>query len=345
MNKAKKDTNASTIERGFHYQDMVGLIEFLDNIEQATAVNVEGKDDIDLYFEDGQKYYYQAKETVNPYSKNMSQEFGKALTTLNEDIKDERTNKLIYVSNSTQPLGDAKGSVQFMPSYAFYSYKQLEPRLQEKIQKLLDKRKDLSNIGKNIDKLYIMKISYEGADDQTKFRELNDRVERFTEKIKLVGYKRELTNEWQQMITRSTEEEKKTVKKEEFYSHTMVTIMYSNKTSSKDFYDFLETFDVAYDNEVYIKEQYEELVDKLYSDFDKVNIICEAYLNFLRTNADLKRSQRFEKFVNEYTPVLKKDMGIKSKKDDDVVKFLIWITIKSQGCAEDIKDVINYEID
>ena len=52
------NTNASAIQRGFHYQDMVGLIEFLDNIENVKAVNVEGEDDIDLIFENDRIYFY-----------------------------------------------------------------------------------------------------------------------------------------------------------------------------------------------------------------------------------------------------------------------------------------------
>ena len=94
------NTNASAIQRGFHYQDMVGLIEFLDNIENVKAVNVEGEDDIDLIFENDRIYYYQAKETIKPHDGKMSGEFKDALKTLDNDAQDDNMERIIYVSNS-----------------------------------------------------------------------------------------------------------------------------------------------------------------------------------------------------------------------------------------------------
>lgn len=343
--KKDKNTNASAVERGFHYQDMVGLIEFLDNIKKAEAVNVEGKDDIDLILTNGNKYYYQAKETKDPYKSKMSEEFKKALKTLNADAKDNKMSRIIYVSNSVQPLGGAKNSQQFKLSYAFYNYGQLEPILQQKIDKKINNNSALKYIKKNLTRLYILKISYEGANDRAKLRELNDRVDDFTEVTKLNNYKHELKNEWQQMIIRSTEEKSRTIEKRDFYSHTVITVMFSNRSNSRDLDDFLNEFDVSYGNENYIKEQYNEIVGDLYNDFSQVNKIYSAYKSFNEKNAVLARSERLKKFVETYFPVLKKDLGRTDKKDNDVVKFFIWITIKSYNLADDVKEAINYETD
>lgn len=331
------NTNASVIQRGFHYQDMVGLIEFLDNIENVKAVNVEGKDDIDLIFENDRIYYYQAKETSKPHEGKMSGEFKDALKTLNNDAEDENMERIVYVSNSTQPLGDLKGSRQFVPSYALYNYDELEPNLQKKVIKHISK-----NVTNNLDKLFFLKISYEGSDDRTKLREFTDRVDEFVEKTKLNGYKRELANEWQQMIIRSNEEESRTVAKEDFYAHTVITVIFSNKTKSKDFEDFLESFDVDYENECYIKEQYNELVDGLYTDFDLVNTIYQAHQKFQIKHSNLPRRIRLKKFIEEFYPVLKEKLNYSKTKDNDIVKFIIWLAIKSYNLANDIKEAIGY---
>lgn len=333
-------TNASLVERGFHYQDMVGLIVFIDNIEQVTKINVEGKDDIDLFLINNKEYYYQAKETINPYRSNMSGMFEEALKTLNEDAKSKRMDRIIYVSNSTHPLGDAKNSTQFYPSYSLYNYEDLEPILKTKVSAKI-KKLDINNFKENLDKFYVLKISYEGADDRTKLREFNDRIDVLVNNMGLNPHKRDLANEWQQMIMRSTEEEERTVTKEEFYSHTVVTAMFSRKVDSKDFNDFLDIFDVSAENESYIREQYEELVDGLYDDFEMINKIETEYNNFLKTGANMPRTKRLKKFVEKYESTLSEDIGRTKKKDSDVVKFLIWITIKTKNIADEIRDVIN----
>lgn len=331
------NTNASAIQRGFHYQDMVGLIEFLDNIENVKAVNVEGEDDIDLIFENDRIYYYQAKETIKPHDGKMSGEFKDALKTLDNDAQDDNMERIIYVSNSTQPLGDLKGSKQFIPSYALYKYDELEPNLQKKLD-----RHNFINVTNNLDKLFFLKISYEGSDDRTKLREFNDRVDEFVEKTKLNGYKRELANEWQQMIIRSNEEKSRTVAKKDFYAHTVITVIFSNKTKSSDFEDFLECFDVDYENECYIKEQYNELVDELYTDFDLVNTIYQAHRKFQIKYSNLSRKKRLKKFIDEFYPTLKEILNYSNSKDDDIAKFIIWVAIKSYNLKDDIGEAIGY---
>ena len=97
-----------------------------------------------------------------------------------------------------------------------------------------------------------------------------------------------------------------------------------------------------YENECYIKEQYNELVDELYTDFDLVNTIYQAHRKFQIKYSNLARKKRLKKFIDEFYPTLKEILNYSNSKDDDIVKFIIWVAIKSYNLKDDIGEAIGY---
>lgn len=193
--------NAAATQAGFHYQDIVGLIILLDNIESIQEINVEGQDDIDVLFTDGKLGYYQVKEVENPNNQRMSEKLKEALATLEEDAVNNNVKLLTYVSNANKPLGNLKNSLEFNRPYAYYLYHDLPAQLKSKIdnQLAIDSKIDKNHLG-------VMKIAYEGSDALTKESELDQRINIFIGKARIPNFHTtSLKNEWCQMISRNTE--------------------------------------------------------------------------------------------------------------------------------------------
>ncbi|WP_312399558.1 dsDNA nuclease domain-containing protein [Leuconostoc lactis] len=326
------NTNASATQAGFHYQDVVSLILLLDNIKDVSEINVEGNDDVDILFTDGTYGYYQVKEVENPNSRNTSTKLKEALQTLEEDSNLKHLKLLTYVSNANQPLGILKNSVEFFKPYAYYQYKDLSDGLKKKID---DKLAPNSNIDTN--KLGIMKIAYEGADAYTRESELDKRINYFIGQTQLsISHFLNLKNEWRQMIATTTEFPKKTITKETFYSHTVVTEMFQ----TPDFDNFFDECDVLPGNEVYIQNNYVHYLTRLMENFQQVNAIETSFIIFKQANSHLDRKSLKLNFINFYYPKLKKALGLVDVEDDDVAKFIIWMSIRTSSVTRHIKDVI-----
>lgn len=326
------NTNASATQAGFHYQDIVGLILFIDNVTDLQSINVEGEDDIDIFFIDRTYGFYQVKEVQNPDNKNMSTKLKEALKTLDVDSKNKNLKSLTYVSNANNPLGNLKNSLEFFKPYAYYKYSDLSQELKTKID---DKLSIHSNIDKN--KLGVMKIAYEGSDSMTRESELDARIHNFIGSMGLSAvHFNNLKNEWRQMITKTTEFPQKTITKEQFYSHTVVTAMFQNPNLD----NFFNECQILPTNEIYIQDSYLHYLNRLMENFQLVNSIETNFILFKQANLSLGRQDLMINFIDTYHLQLKKDLGLVDDEDDDIAKFILWISIKTYSVTRNIKGVM-----
>ena len=327
------NTNASATQAGFHYQDMVGLILLFDNIRDIEAINVEGDDDVDILFSNGTKAYYQVKEVSNPFSQKMSEKLKDALATLNEDSKIKDVKSLVYVSNAHQMLGSLKNSNIFNDNYASYDYEQLPDQLKKKIDKQLVKYPDI-----DIKMFKILKIHYAGNDTRTREIELDKRIDEFIGLINVPKtHQLDLKNEWKQMVSRTTEFPKKKITKHDFYAHTVVVEMFH----APDFEDFFSKFNIDFGNEEYIKNTYQIQVSRLFEKFELINSIHTEFFKFQKAHRQYGREEMLKGFINSYCEILKLKLGLVQEKDDDVVKLMIWIAVRTNTLTNQIKEVIN----
>lgn len=325
------NTNASATQAGFHYQDMIGLLLLFENIVEVDSINVEGTDDVDVYFSDGTVAYYQVKEVTDPNNTNMSTKLHEALKTLEEDAKHDNVRLLGYVSNANQLLGGAKGDMTFSPSYMQYEFDLLPEVLKEKID---SKLKQDSIIDRN--KLRVLKIHYAGADEASKHLELDKRIDSFVERAGL-HQKFNLKNEWIRMVSRSTESEKKEITKQELYAHTIVLEAFT----TPEFGTFFDRFNIAPGNEMYIKRSYQNQVTKLIQNFELLTGIRTGYMEFREDHKQLMRNDLTTQFMAFYWEKLKTKLGLTQSKDNDVVKLIIWIAIQTITLGDEVKGVMN----
>ena len=224
------NTNASATQAGFHYQNMVGLIYNINDIE---SINVEGTDDIDILFNDGYTSYYQVKEVQNPNAKNTPEKLRAALKTLLNDSKTTKVRKLVYVSNAYFPLGVSKDSKLFDSNYLLYSYNELPEGLQKKVDVQISKL----NINFDTSKFYVLRIGYAGGDVRSKESELDRAVDEFIQRANL-SKKIALKEHWKNMISDSTERADNKITKKDFYNHTVIIETLTNP----NFDEFFEKY-------------------------------------------------------------------------------------------------------
>lgn len=104
----EKQTNASASAFGWKFQISSSIILSLKNIKTLDKISVEGNtEDIELYFNDKEPIYIQAKAVQNtPEVKKDSQKIAAALNTLinTSNITRGKYSELVIIVNLTNPL-------------------------------------------------------------------------------------------------------------------------------------------------------------------------------------------------------------------------------------------------
>lgn len=328
------NTNASATQAGFHYQNMVGLILLLDNINDIESINVEGTDDIDILFNDGYTSYYQVKEVQNPNAKNTPEKLRAALKTLLNDSKTTKVRKLVYVSNAYFPLGVSKDSKLFDSNYLLYSYNELPEGLQKKVDAQISKL----NINFDTSKFYVLRIGYAGGDVRSKESELDRAVDEFIQRANL-SKKIALKEHWKNMISDSTERADNKITKKDFYNHTVIIETLTNP----NFDEFFEKYKIEDENEDYIKRNYNDIIDRFIYDFPVVNSIHKEFINFRVNNSNLGRDERKKQFVMSTYRKIAKKLELDNQEDFDIIKLIISTIIRTRSISNQLKETINFD--
>lgn len=328
------DTNAANAQKGFYYQDMVALYILLRDIKKINYINPEGEDDIDVMYENGKKSYYQAKYVNNiDNSKVMPEKLGEALKTLYADyIREEgEVEELIFVTNSRFPLGKTRSyHDEFFRHKAYYNYKALPAEFQRKIINKVKSLKFDSDI--DLEKISVLKISYEGSDTATRMRALDDLTNEFFEQTR-INCKQALVNSWFKLIRDSDTVKDKILTKQEFYSNTIAIVVFQDDRGVED---FLECYDIRSMRNK-IKDNYEYVKNLFIDDFQEYNKIIQCY-----SDDDSNYSDTYKrKFIDEYSNNV---LNVTNKNDDDlwIVKLSIWMAIQANQEVIDIKKEIGY---
>ncbi|MCT1176485.1 coiled-coil domain-containing protein [Pediococcus pentosaceus] len=224
------NTNAATTVKGFHFQDVCALYLFLENIKKIESFAVEGKEDIVLNWQNGTKSFIQSKETIYPYDGFDSAVMKRALNVLLEDLDkypQDKIKNIAILTNSHHPFGKEKGNPFDISSYSFFEYNDLPSEMKDKIDDWISSLTD-NEVDNSL--LRIIKIEYAGSDDKTKLALLRQSVEQFMNSAQIMNAKyKTLMDSWIAMVSRSAEEEKKVITKDEFADQS--TLIYSSSNS------------------------------------------------------------------------------------------------------------------
>ncbi|MBB1078776.1 hypothetical protein H5S09_06920 [Limosilactobacillus sp. STM2_1] len=318
--------NASGIRKGFNYQDMVALYYFLDNIKEIKEIKNEGEDDVDIVFNDGSLGFLQAKETKNIDTTLKVGILRKALIALFDDCVAHKNIKLLeIITNSNYPF--SKKDISFLQPYGKFIFKDLKANSQQKINKQIENicksEKKYNKEDFDTDKLAITKISYEGSDDRSKLQELKNIIYEFISDAEISpSYYKRLLHSWSFLFYRNSDEPKNRISKKKFIDYTELTVM-----DAPDLDEFIRKFDVKAGNIDYIKENYEDYLEKAILDYSLITIVESDFDKFSLKNRDKVEADNIVQFVNEESSIIFEKIGLNNQDDLDIAKIIVWLIV------------------
>lgn len=105
----EKDRRANAVLFGFDFQVNAAIVLMLENIKELQYLRLESEnEDIDIELYSGNHILAQAKAIVNSSTDftNVRSNLKKALESLSEGTKKVKTEKLILITNSPNPLNE-----------------------------------------------------------------------------------------------------------------------------------------------------------------------------------------------------------------------------------------------
>lgn len=299
-------------------------------------MNNEGEDDIDIKYVDGSLGFLQVKESKNVDHTLRSEVFKKALTSLIDDyIRNDNIKLLGIVTNNNYPLTQTNHS--FIQPYSYFEFLDLPKNSQNRIKKQLDdilsSNKKYKNISFDESKLTITKISYVGSDDKSRLQSLREVVHDFMGRagIPEMHYS-SLLSTWLFFFSRSSEYPEQYISKQKFICYTEMSIM-----DSPDLDKFFREFDIKVGNKDYIRQNYENNLERAIVDYTLVSVIGTDFSRYNSLHSDKNESENLLAFVNyEYKKVCEK-FGFTKTEDADIAKLIIWLVVTKDTFFKNIE--------
>lgn len=342
-------TNASESRDGYAFQEMAALVLFLKNIKNIEKITVEGEEDIDIYYKDGDIKYVQAKRFSNPYTTTDTKgKLSRALEVLALDNIENRDKpiKLAYITNSTVPFlktsQDKKND--FTGDYALFEYLDLAPKIKERIVEVLqsihsndpeitDKQKVLNTAILQLEmdlenKFEFIKLKYEGSDFDTKTSYLLKEVENFLHNLELGNsLARTFMKDWYWMMINSSTNKNISLTKELFIGQTILTtIFYENRLDV-----FSKEYNLDYDEEELLNSRYREMLDVIMSNYQTMRGVRAEYKQFRKKNPAMAKEEELKQFLESNEVVqIAKEMWNKDVNSEEltVTKYIVWSIVK-----------------
>lgn len=317
-NKSKIiNRNASSSAFGWDFQINSAILLMIDNIEDVSYIKVEGKhEDIELYLNNGKTIYAQAKSFVNPYDdKNISTKLSKGLETLNDTAsKNKNVEKLIYITNHSNPFNDAR-IIQSFYGYTRRSYDDLPDIAKEYIDKIINDKK-YTNINKSL--FYIYVFPFDGSDLKNRYKLIREEVRNFLDGLKVEGISlNDLLGIWQndcfQNSTINNENIK--LKKEDFIWPIIIL--------SLDKYIEIEDLDEGILQEV--NDRYKSLINRFENRFSLITKVLFDFDTFKEGNS---HKEKIDLFINKKWNEYSKDVFTDDIYNHEVKEYVLKSIIK-----------------
>ena len=189
--------NASASAFGWDFQVNAAILLMLENIREANAIRVEGKDeDIELSLRDHTKIYSQAKAINNPLdTSNVLKKLSDALNTLHLASHNADAIIFTYITNSMNPFND-NNSIGLFSHITHLSFDELPEKCQKKINNII-KKHQYSQL--DTSKLDIRVLPFYGKDFKNRYKHILERVNSFINELKIYdnGIGEDILKIWQ----------------------------------------------------------------------------------------------------------------------------------------------------
>ena len=287
-----KTRRADAVLFGFDFQVNAAIVLMLENIKELQSLRLESEnEDIDIELYSGSHILAQAKAIVNSSTDftNVRSNLKKALETLSEGSKKVKTEKLILITNSPNPLNeDASRSIFWGPARRGFN------TLPESSKKIITSY--LSQIDQPLDtnQFVIQGVPFETDDHSEKYKAVMQSINDFIGELKLdiPGIGKQLHRVWCSEVFKngSKKDTKITLSKKSLIWPIIVIATDIERTDR----DFVERFDsVQYDE---IVRRYREIID---SCCERVEFFTKILFDFNAYKNSGKPSDKTINFVEE----------------------------------------------
>lgn len=288
----KKDKRANAVLFGFDFQVNAAIVLMLENIKELRSLRLESKnEDIDIELISGNHILAQAKSVVNSSSdfRNVRANLKKALESLSEGSKKVTAEKLIFITNSPNPLkDDASRSIFWGPARRQFA---TLPASSQKI--ITDYLADISQ-PLNTDQFVIQVVPFETDDDSEKYKAVMQVINDFLGELKLdiPGIGKQLHQVWRGEVFKNG------TKKDANIQLTKNNLIWPIIVIATDIdrvdQDFVEQFDsIQYDEVVH---HYRETID---SCCERVEFFTKILYDFVAYKNTGKPSEKTINFVSD----------------------------------------------
>ena len=178
-----KDRRANAVLFGFDFQVNAAIVLMLENIKELQSLRLESEnEDIDIELYSGNHILAQAKAIVNSSTDftNVRSNLKKALESLSEGTKKVKTEKLILITNSPNPLNEeASRSIFWGPTRRGFS------TLPESSQKIISGYLSQIDQPLDTDQFVIQVIPFETDDEVERYKAVSKTIDDFIGELKL----------------------------------------------------------------------------------------------------------------------------------------------------------------
>lgn len=285
-----KDKRASAVLFGFDFQVNAAIVLMLENIKELRSLRLESKnEDIDIELYSGNHILAQAKSVVNSSTDfcNVRANLKKALESLSEGSKKVTAEKLIFITNSPNPLkDDASRSIFWGPAHRQFS---TLPASSQKI--ITDYLSGIDN-PLNTDQFMIQVVPFETDDDNERYKAVMQSINDFLGELKLdvQGIGRQLHQVWRgEVFKNGTKKDATITLSKNSLIWPIIVIATDVERIDKD---FIEQFDsIQYDEVVH---RYKETID---SCCERVEFFTKILYDYVAYKNAGKQNEKAINFV------------------------------------------------
>ncbi len=331
------DTNASASAFGWDFQSNAAILLALKNIKNLVSIKVEGKvEDIELHLEENRNIYVQAKSQENPASgANTLTKLKESLKTLINATNQVNYDKLIYISNISNPFNNKNTIHLWGNDYIVYSYDELDSTDKKTIDKYVKSVSSSYNISvENLDlkKLQICTFPFYGSNSDTRYRIISAAVRRLLAESQISdALAQELLDYWQNSFFQNASNRYVSLTKKDLIWPLIVL-----KSSFSDHPVFNEYDNGQIDE---IRRKFDSFINKKSEQFEFVTKVINDFSEFSKNN-HYKNKEAFEKFINlswrNYLLIINNDC-IDSEIIEGVIKLVLFQVLSHRYSIDYVK--------
>lgn len=315
-----KNRNAAPSAFGWDFQFNAAIIIMLDTICDANEVKVEGDtQDIEVFLEDGEKIYAQAKSCMDPAdASNARRDLKSALNTLSEVTPIDKTRALIFITNRIDPFNDVSTIRRFAGAYSQISYNSLPDVCKQYINSVCEEK----HLTFAKEKFSVVTFDFSG-DEPNRSRIVKQRISEFLDSLGelYAGLGQKTLERWQWIFGKnaSQKDRNRRISKKDMIWPIIVWMC------AKGTCDWIEDYDEATNAE--IRLNYDKIINEGSERFEFVAKVMSEYNTYLSLHKDMKQRDVEKNFIVEKSMLFQDEFDLE-KLDEDIKRSVLALAVE-----------------